>query len=62
MDPTFQMTYIPNILSQPQLNCHQPPPPGTQRQQYVTCSWPDFNQTLKVGVWDQQQQYEQQQQ
>ena len=28
--------------------------------QYLTCSHPDFNQTLKVGVEDQQQQHEQQ--
>ena len=39
-----------------------PPPPGTQHQHYLTFSQPDFNQTLKEGVWYQQQQHEQQQQ
>ena len=36
-----------------------PPPPGTQQHQYLSCCWSDFNQTLKVGFWDQQQQHEQ---
>ena len=33
-----------------------PPPPTTQTQchQYLSCSCPDFNPTLKVGLWDQQ--------
>ena len=39
-----------------------PPPPQTQCQQYLSCSWPDFNQTLKAGLWDQQQHEQQQQQ
>ena len=37
-------------------------PPHTQCHQYLSCAWPDFNQTLKVGLWDQQQPYKQQQQ
>ena len=41
------------------LDHHHPPPPQTQCHQYLSCSWPDFNQTLKVGLWDQQK-YEQQ--
>ena len=28
------------------------PPPGTQRQQYLSCYQPDFNQTFKVCFWD----------
>ena len=44
------------------LDHHHPPPPGTQCQQYLTCSQPNFDQTLKVGFWDQQQQQYQQQQ
>jgi len=34
------------------------PPPTTQTQchQYFSCSFSDFNQTLKVGLWNQQQQ------
>ena len=33
---------------------HHPPPPPTQTQclQYLSCYWPDFDQTLKVGSWD----------
>ena len=56
--------------TQPQLNSkvgcdtkmtliHQPqPPPPTQTQcyQYLSYSYPDFNQTLMVGLWNQQQQ------
>ena len=38
------------------------PPPQTQCHQNLSHSLPDFYQTLKVGLWDQQQQYEQQQQ
>ena len=30
---------------------HPPPPPQTQCQQYLSCYWPDFDQTLKVGSW-----------
>ena len=26
-----------------------PPPPQTQHQQYLSCSWPEFNQNLKVS-------------
>ena len=33
----------------------------TQRQQYLSHSQPDFEQTLKEGFWDQQQQQLQQQ-
>ena len=39
-----------------------PPPTQTQCRQYLSYSWPDFNQSLKVGLWDQQQQHELQQQ
>ena len=35
------------------LDHHHPPPPQTQCHQYLSCSWPDFNQTLKVGLCDQ---------
>ena len=31
-------------------------PPGTQRQQYLSCYRPDFYQTFRVGFWDQQRQ------
>ena len=24
----------------------------TQRQQYPSCNWPDFDKTLKVGSWE----------
>ena len=38
---------------------HPPTTTTTQTQchQYLICSCSDFNQTLKVGFWDQQQQY-----
>ena len=31
-----------------------PPPKSTQTHywQYLSCFWPDFDQTLKVGSWD----------
>ena len=61
-------------LAQPQLNSkvgfdmemtldhhHHHHPPQTQCHQYLSCSWPNFTQTLKVGLWDQQQPYKQQQ-
>ena len=42
---------------------HPPPPPTThhpatqtQCQQYHSCYWSDFNQTLNLGSWDEQQQ------
>ena len=41
---------------------HHPPPPQTQWHKYLNCSWPDFNQNLKVGLWDQQQQQHEQHQ
>ena len=34
----------------------------TQCQQYLNCYSPDFNETLMVGFWDQQQLQQQQQQ
>ena len=60
---------IVTTQTQPQLNwkvgCdtqmtfhHPPPPQGTQRQQYLTSSWPHFNQTF--GVLEKQLQNEQQ--
>ena len=65
-------------VSQPQLNStvgfdkkkmtlHHPQPPtpspGTQRLQYLSCYWPNFDQTWNLGFWDQQQhEHEQQQQ
>ena len=53
-------------MSQPQLNLN-----STQSlvwhendfnplPQYLSCYWPDFNQTLKLGSWDEQQQQKQQ--
>ena len=41
---------------------HPPPPTQTQCQQYLSCYWPDINQTLKIGSWDEQQQQQLQQQ
>ena len=35
---------------------HHHHPLGTQCWQYLSCYWPDFDQTLKVGCWDQHQQ------
>ena len=37
---------------------HHHPPQQTECQLYLSCSWPDLNQTLKEGVWDQQQQHQ----
>ena len=35
---------------------HPPPPPPpptqTQCQQYLSCYWPDLDETLKVGSWE----------
>ena len=28
------------------------PPTQTQSQQYLSCYWPDFDETLKVGSWE----------
>ena len=33
-----------------------PPPPQTQCRQYLSCYWPDFDETLKVGSWEHPQQ------
>ena len=42
---------------------HHQPSKQKQQQIYLSYHWPDFEQTLKVGVWDQQEkQHEQQQQ
>ena len=30
-------------------------PPQTQSRQYLSCYWPDFDQTLKVGSWEHQE-------
>ena len=38
------------------LDHHPPSPPQTQCHEYLNCYLPNFNQTLKVGLWDQQQQ------
>ena len=38
----------------------QPPPTQTKCQQYLSCYWANFNQTLNVGFWDQQQQQQEQ--
>ena len=35
------------------------PPTQTQCQQYLSCYWPNVNQTLKVGSWDEKQQQQQ---
>ena len=56
--------------TQPQLNStvgfdtkmtliHHHPPTQTQCQQYLSCHWPNFNQTLNEGFSDQQQQQQQ---
>jgi len=42
-------------------NHHHPPPPPitttqTLRQQYLSCYWPDFDQTLNKGSWEHKQQ------
>ena len=31
---------------------HHHPPTQTQSQQYLSCYWPDFDETLKVGSWE----------
>ena len=31
---------------------HHPPTTQTQSQQYLSCYWPDFDETLKVGFWE----------
>ena len=31
---------------------HPPPPPQTKYWQYLSCYWPDFDETLKVGSWE----------
>ena len=62
--------FIVTTPTQPQLNSkvgcdmkmtlhhhhHHQHPPGTQRQQYLSCYRPNFYHTFKVGFWDQQQQ------
>ena len=50
------------ILSQPQLNLNSTQKLGVTRKWYLSCYWPDFNQTLKLGSWDEQQQQQKQQQ
>ena len=42
-------------------NDFNPPPPQTQCHRYLSCYWPNFNQTLKLGSWDEQQQQHYQQ-
>ena len=68
--PSFsQIEQVVPAPTQPQLNSkvgsdtkktlHHPPTTTTtqtQCQQYLRCSCADFNQALKVGLWDQQQQ------
>ena len=42
------------------LHHHHPPPPSeTQHQQYFSCYWPNFDQTLNAGFRDLQQQQHQ---
>ena len=75
MDKAEQLASNLVLFSQPQVNLTQlkswfdmkmtlhHPPTTTQTQfpQYLSCSWPDFNQTLKVvGLWDKQQQQHEQ--
>ena len=31
---------------------HHPPTTQTQYQQYLSCYWPDFDETLKVASWE----------
>ena len=58
-------TVIVTTPTQPQLNSkvgfdtkmtldhhHPPPPPQTQFWQYLSCYWPDFDETLKVDSWE----------
>ena len=35
---------------------HHHPPLETQCEQYLSCYWPNFAQTLNIGFWDQQEQ------
>ena len=74
----YELGSIVTTPTQPQLNSkvgcdtrmtliHHPPPPTTtttqtQCQPYLSCYCPNFNQTLKLGSWDEQQQQQQQQQ
>ena len=34
------------------MTLHHDPPTQTQSQQYLSCYWPDFDETLKVGSWE----------
>ena len=38
---------------------HHHHPLQTQCHRYLSCYWPDFNQALKLGFWDEQQQQQQ---
>ena len=31
---------------------HHHPPTQTQCQQYLSCYWPDFDETLNIGSWE----------
>ena len=44
------------------VNDFNPPTTQTQCQQYLSCFWPDFILTLKLGSLDEQQQQQQKQQ
>ena len=60
----FKLCSASALLSKPQPNLNttvgfytemilQPPPPTqTQRLQYLSCYWRDFDKTLKVGFWE----------
>ena len=34
------------------MTLHHHPPPQTQCRQYLSCYWPDFDETLKVASWE----------
>ena len=63
-----RILFIVTTPTRPQLNSkigfdikmtlyhHHPPPTHPPQTQCHQCSLPDFNQTLKVGLWDLQQQ------
>ena len=38
------------------MTLHHHQPPQTQHHQYLSCYWPNFNQTLNKGSWDHLQQ------
>ena len=39
-------------LNTPYMFTHHHAPPGTLRQQYLSCYWDDFDQTWNIGSWE----------